>query len=69
MMRQLGAVAESVAEALAGQLVTSAVNLDLGATVSPEVKPFLQLAEQLETERIPFGTAIANRSGSGSAPQ
>ena len=41
------AVAEAVAEALAGQLVLSAVNLDLGATVSHEVKPFISLAEQL----------------------
>jgi D-3-phosphoglycerate dehydrogenase len=41
------AVAESVAEALAGNLVLSAVNLDLGATVSHTVKPFLALAEQL----------------------
>ena len=41
------AVAEAVAEALAGQLVLSAVNLDLGATVSSEVKPFIALAEQL----------------------
>lgn len=41
------AVAQAVAEALAGQLVLSAVNLDLGATVSAEVKPFIGLAEQL----------------------
>ncbi|KAA3635411.1 MAG: phosphoglycerate dehydrogenase [Armatimonadetes bacterium] len=41
------AVAHAVAEALTGQLVLSAVNLDLGPTVSAEVKPFLALAEQL----------------------
>lgn len=41
------AVAQSVAEALSGQLVLSAVNLDLGATVSEEVKPYIGLAEQL----------------------
>jgi D-3-phosphoglycerate dehydrogenase len=41
------AVAQSVAEALAGQLVLSAVNLDLGSTVSAEVKPYIGLAEQL----------------------
>lgn len=41
------AVAQAVAEALSGQLVLSAVNLDLGATVSDEVKPFISLAEQL----------------------
>ncbi len=41
------AVAHAVADALSGQLVLSAVNLDIGPTVSPEVKPFLALAEQL----------------------
>lgn len=41
------AVAQSVAEALSGQLVLSAVNLDLGATVSADVKPYIGLAEQL----------------------
>ncbi len=41
------AVAQAVAEALSGQLVLSAVNLDLGATVSAEVKPYIALAEQL----------------------
>lgn len=41
------AVAQAVAEALAGELVLSAVNLDLGPTVSAEVKPFIGLAEQL----------------------
>ncbi|MEZ5175776.1 MAG: phosphoglycerate dehydrogenase [Acidimicrobiia bacterium] len=41
------AVCHAVAEALAGHLVLSAVNLDLGASVSSEVKPFLSLAEQL----------------------
>jgi D-3-phosphoglycerate dehydrogenase len=41
------AVAEAVADAIAGNLVVTAVNLDLGATVSPEIKPFIRLAEQL----------------------
>ncbi len=41
------AVAESVAEALAGGMVLSAVNLDLGPPASPELKPFIHLAEQL----------------------
>ena len=41
------AVAEAVADAIAGNLVVTAVNLDLGATVSPEIKPFIGLAEQL----------------------
>lgn len=41
------AVAEAVADALDGELVLSAVNLDLGPAVSPRVKPFISLAEQL----------------------
>lgn len=40
-------VAASVAEALAGELVLSAVNVDLGSDVPDEVKPFLPLAESL----------------------
>jgi len=43
------AVAEAVATALAGELVLSAVNLDLGPTVSDDVRPYLRLAEQLGT--------------------
>jgi len=41
------AVAEAVGTALAGELVLSAVNLDLGSTVSPETVPFIKLAENL----------------------
>lgn len=41
------AVAEAVAQALRGELVLSAVNLDLGPAVSPTIKPFIGLAEQL----------------------
>ena len=41
------AVAESVARALRGELVLSAVNLDLGPDVSDEMLPFLTLAERL----------------------
>jgi D-3-phosphoglycerate dehydrogenase len=41
------AVAEAVASALEGDLVLSAVNLDLGPAVSPRVKPFLGVAEHL----------------------
>ncbi len=41
------AVAEAVADALNGELVLSAVNLDIGPSVSPHVKPFITLAEQL----------------------
>jgi D-3-phosphoglycerate dehydrogenase len=43
------AVAKAVADALAGELVPSAVNLDLGSTVSPEARPFIKLAEKLGT--------------------
>jgi len=41
------AVAQSVAEALAGEMVLSAVNLDIGPPASPDLKPFIRLAEQL----------------------
>ena len=41
------AVAEAVSAALSGELVLSAVNLDLGPSVSPRMKPFIPLAEQL----------------------
>jgi D-3-phosphoglycerate dehydrogenase len=40
-------VARSVAEALAGDLVLAAVNVDLGPDVSAEIKPFLPLVESL----------------------
>jgi D-3-phosphoglycerate dehydrogenase len=40
-------VAEAVAAALRGELVLSAVNVDIGADVTEEVRPFLPLAEQL----------------------
>ena len=43
------AVASAVADALAGELVPSAVNLDLGPAVSREAKPFIRLGEQLGT--------------------
>ena len=41
------AVAEAVASALQGELVPSAVNLDLGPAVSARVMPFIELAESL----------------------
>ena len=41
------AVAEAVGAALGGELVLSAVNLDLGPDVSPELMPFVKLAENL----------------------
>jgi D-3-phosphoglycerate dehydrogenase len=40
-------VATAVADALHGELVLSAVNIDLGPTVSDDVKPYLALAEAL----------------------
>ena len=40
-------VAEAVAAALDGELVLSAVNLDLGPSVSPRLKPFIPVAESL----------------------
>lgn len=43
------AIASAVADALAGELVPSAVNLDLGPAVSREAKPFIRLGEQLGT--------------------
>jgi D-3-phosphoglycerate dehydrogenase len=41
------AVAEAVADALAGELVLSAVNIDVGSDVSVEVKTYLPLCELL----------------------
>jgi D-3-phosphoglycerate dehydrogenase len=41
------AVAMAVGDALAGELVLSAINLDLGPKVSPTGRPFIKLAEQL----------------------
>jgi len=41
------AVALAVAAALDGELVLSAVNLDLGPSVSPRLKPFISVAEDL----------------------
>ena len=40
-------VAEAVAAALRGELVLSAVNVDLGPQVSDEIRPYLPLAEAL----------------------
>ncbi len=41
------AVAEAVAQALAGELVLSAVNVDMGQDVSDELRPFLPVAQSL----------------------
>lgn len=54
------AVAESVAEALAGEMVLSAVNLDLGPPASPELKPFIRLAEQLGKIFTSLGGGLPN---------
>lgn len=40
-------VANAVAAALAGELVPSAVNLDVGPPVSEDVRPYVELAERL----------------------
>jgi D-3-phosphoglycerate dehydrogenase len=52
------AVAEAVVEALKGELVLSAVNLDLGPSVSDEVRPFLPLAEQLGAVFVGFAKGL-----------
>ncbi|MFN2486836.1 MAG: phosphoglycerate dehydrogenase [Acidimicrobiia bacterium] len=48
-------VAEAVAAALRGELVLSAVNVDLGREVSEEVREFLPVAEQLGAVFIGLG--------------
>ena len=52
------AVAEAVLGALNGELVLSAVNLDLGASVSDEVRPFLPLAERLGSVFVGFSKGL-----------
>ena len=52
------AVAEAVVEALKGELVLSAVNLDLGPSVSDDVRPFLPLAEQLGAVFVGFAKGL-----------
>jgi D-3-phosphoglycerate dehydrogenase len=52
------AVAEAVAQTLRGELVLSAVNLDLGPSVSEDVRPFLRLAEQLGTIFVVFAHGV-----------
>lgn len=52
------AVAEAVVEALQGDLVLSAVNLDLGPSVSGDVRPFLPLAEQLGMVFVGFAKGL-----------
>jgi D-3-phosphoglycerate dehydrogenase len=51
-------VAESVAEALRGDLVLAAVNIDLGPHVSDDIKPFLPLADWLGRIFIGFAKGL-----------
>jgi D-3-phosphoglycerate dehydrogenase / 2-oxoglutarate reductase len=51
-------VAVAVAEALRGELVLSAVNIDLGPQVSDEVRPFLPLAERLGAIFVGFARGV-----------
>ncbi len=52
------AVAEAVVQALGGELVPSAVNLDLGPAVPDEIRPFLGLAEQLGRIFVGFAKGL-----------
>jgi D-3-phosphoglycerate dehydrogenase len=52
------AVAESVADALAGDLVLAAVNLDVGPEVGGELKPYLPLAESLGQIFVAFSRGL-----------
>jgi D-3-phosphoglycerate dehydrogenase len=52
------AVAEAVAAALSGDLVLSAVNLDLGPGASDEIRPFLPLAEHLGKIFVVFARGL-----------
>ena len=51
-------VAESVADALRGELVLAAVNIDLGPHVSDDIKPFLPLTEWLGRIFIGFAKGL-----------
>ncbi len=52
-------VAEAVAAALRGELVLSAVNVDLGREVSDEVRANLELAEQLGRTVVGLGKGLS----------
>ncbi|MFQ5554825.1 MAG: phosphoglycerate dehydrogenase [Acidimicrobiia bacterium] len=52
------AVAEAVAAALDGELVSSAVNFDVGVHTSDEVRPFLNLAVQLGSIFATFAAGL-----------
>ena len=51
-------VAQSVIDALAGELVPTALNIDLGPDVAPAVKPFLPLAESLGRIFVSFAYGL-----------
>jgi D-3-phosphoglycerate dehydrogenase len=51
-------VAEAVADALRGDLVLSAVNIDLGPQVNDDVKPFLPLAQALGRVFVGFSQGL-----------
>jgi D-3-phosphoglycerate dehydrogenase / 2-oxoglutarate reductase len=53
--------AEAVAAALRGELVLSAVNIDLGRDVSEEVKAFLPLAERLGSAYVGLAHGMSGR--------
>ena len=54
-------VAESVAAALRGELVLAAVNIDLGPSVSDDIKPYLPLAEALGRIFVTFSRGLAGQ--------
>lgn len=54
-------VADAVAAALRGELVLSAVNVDLGREVSEEVREFLPVAEQLGAVFIGLGGGVPDQ--------
>lgn len=54
-------VADAVAAALRGELVLSAVNVDLGRDVSDEVRAFLPVAESLGRVFVALGEGLSGR--------